>query len=795
MLSDEIRELRNQAYDLLKENRLAEARVLFERICRISPENADAWMRIGAIDGELGQVDSGISHLKRAIDIEPDYAYALYLLARMQHSKRQPLEARNSLRKAVSSNSKYIEAWLMLAGIEEQLENYGEVEQCCRRLIELDSSIVDAFLYLGNALSILGKYEDAVAQYQIVLARSPELAAVWSRLAILQFNLGRLEESEMSLRYTLQIMPDDIQNNILLEKILLRRSKTDEAIELLQHILLLEPGIEHLWDDLITAISEKKQYQVLINFCDRVSGQYPNEAPPWFGHGYALQKTGQHGTALEYYKRAIELAPGWARVWVTMGSLHRETGNYKEAIYCFEKVLHCGIDNAFIHSDLGEMLRIIGFMDESEKHCRIAVEMAPDFAPVLICLGRVLTDRAKYEEAILVFEKALVLTPDETEPVAALSCIYERMGQYEKSQDLLQPLINRKDPPPGILNVYAAHASRLGNQIEIVDIIENALSGYSLEQLERMKLHFTAGRLYDSLSNPAKAMEHFNIANKLKRADFDLQAHVRLVEDVMAYFNQVRLSMPPRASNQSGKPVFIVGMPRSGTSLVEQILASHEDIYGAGELPDIDSFAEGLGIKPGGAAPIKACLSSLNSAELDTFADNYLNNLEKLSNGERIVVDKMPSNFLWLGLIQLLFPKARIIHTKRNPIDTCLSCYFLEFGGAHPYAYNFSHLGGYYKEYEKIMAHWQQTLSLPILDIDYKKLVYHTEEEAKRIIEFCGLEWDKRVLRFYESNRMVNTASYDQVRRPIYTSSIDRWKPYEPFINPLLSALNLLPDR
>ena len=186
-----------------------------------------------------------------------------------------------------------------------------------------------------------------------------------------------------------------------------------------------------------------------------------------------------------------------------------------------------------------------------------------------------------------------------------------------------------------------------------------------------------------------------------------------LIEELMAYFSQISLAMLPRARNQSCKPVFIVGMPRSGTSLVEQILATHKEVYGAGELEDIGFFADGLGFRPGGTASIRTCFSPLKAAELDIFSDTYLSNIDRLSNGERIVVDKMPSNFMWLGLIQLLFPKARIIHINRNPIDTCLSCYFLEFSGDHPYAYNLSHLGGYYREYEKIMKHWHKPYRYP----------------------------------------------------------------------------------
>ena len=365
----------------------------------------------------------------------------------------------------------------MLIAIEEQFNNYEEVELYSRHLIELDSSIVDAYIYLGNALSRSEKYEEAVAQYQIALERHPESATVWSRLAFLQFNLGKLEESERSVRNSIQLMPEDIQNNILLEKILLRKGKTDEAIELLQQIILQKPDDEDLWVDLITAISEGKQYHLLIDFCDQVSGKFPNEAAPWFAHGYALQESGQHNDALECYKKAIELAPGLGKVWVNMGVLYRESGNYKDAIYCFRKALHYGLDNAAIHSDLGDMLRNIGSIDESEKHCRIAVEHAPDFAPVLVCLGRVLTEKAKYPGSDLVsFKRHWNSCRMQLNQSQLYHLYMSGWGNIEKSRDLLQPLLDRENLPHDILNTYAELAVRLGNQSEIINIIEKALT-------------------------------------------------------------------------------------------------------------------------------------------------------------------------------------------------------------------------------------------------------------------------------------------------------------------------------
>jgi hypothetical protein len=235
--------------------------------------------------------------------------------------------------------------------------------------------------------------------------------------------------------------------------------------------------------------------------------------------------------------------------------------------------------------------------------------------------------------------------------------------------------------------------------------------------------------------------------------------------------------------------VFIVGMVRSGTSLVEQILSSHPDVHGAGELPDIIQITNGLQDFLGASAPYPECLSLLKQEHLDALAQHYLEHLKQISPDARRVVDKMPGNFMHLGLIEMLFPEARVIHCMRDPVDTCLSAYFQDFSRSHPYAYDLSNLGAFYRAYLKVMAHWRKILRLPLFELQYEDLIANQEQVSRALIEFCGLEWDDRCLQFHETQRFVGTASYDQVNRPLYKQSVARWKRYERHLGPLLAAL------
>jgi hypothetical protein len=255
---------------------------------------------------------------------------------------------------------------------------------------------------------------------------------------------------------------------------------------------------------------------------------------------------------------------------------------------------------------------------------------------------------------------------------------------------------------------------------------------------------------------------------------------------MMAFFAAERLAELPRADNRSEQPVFIVGMPRSGTSLVEQILSCHRGVHAAGELRDVGKLVASLGLRFQGEDDV---LPGLDSGSLNAAAGRHLERLRGLGGNAKRLTDKMPYNFLHLGLISLLFPRARVIHCLRDPIDTCLSCYFQNFATGNFFSFDLGNAGLYYRQYERLMAHWRTVLDKPILEVRYEEHVAEPEKVCREMLDFLDLDWDPACLRFHESRRFTNTASRDQVRKPIYTSSSGRWQRYERHLGPLLEAL------
>ncbi len=311
-----------------------------------------------------------------------------------------------------------------------------------------------------------------------------------------------------------------------------------------------------------------------------------------------------------------------------------------------------------------------------------------------------------------------------------------------------------------------------------------------------MSLHFALGKCYDDSGDYDKAFPHFMAGCKMKRAKltYDPANAERQFAGLMEIFDQAAIDRlrgsgdPP--GDPSGVPVFVLGMPRSGTTLTEQIIASHPDVYGAGELHDLLRIAErNIG---GATTPVSFPdnLRALDRQTLTAWGAEYVAGLKQRAPDAKRITDKMPANFFAVGLIHLMLPNAKIIHVNRNPVDTCLSCFTRLFNRKQEHTYDLAELGQYYVHYARLMDHWRKVLPAgAFLDVQYEDIVADQEAQARRLIAYCGLEWNDACLDFHNTKRSIRTASVTQVRQPIYTSSVERWRHYEKFLGPLLDAL------
>jgi len=432
-----------------------------------------------------------------------------------------------------------------------------------------------------------------------------------------------------------------------------------------------------------------------------------------------------------------------------------------------------------------------GRRDRAFTHLQMCIHLDPQSPQRHEWMGQWFAQEGMVEHALRHGALALELAPNDQGILISHACVLEVAGDLDAARALVQRLVNAGCTRPRLASLYGRMARWRPEAGSALAMIEQALEVGSVSPAEKSGLHFAAAGSLDSLGRYDSAFDHAVQANQLAGPADDPSSIAWTVQNLMAYFTRPRLRGLPRATYRSEKPVFLVGMPRSGSSLVEQILASHPLIHGAGELDFMDRIALGA-MDMLGCGPLHypRCLDRLTIDQADGLAQLYIDPLSAMSPHALRITDKMLHNFLHLGLIEILLPQARVIHCRRDPLDTCLSCFMTHFTVGHEFSRNLACLGLYYRQYERLMAHWKGTLDLPILEVNYEDLVSDLESEIRRMLEFLELPWDPRCMRFHETRRPVATASVQQVRRPIYRDSIGRSKNYEKHLAGLRNALD-----
>ena len=395
------------------------------------------------------------------------------------------------------------------------------------------------------------------------------------------------------------------------------------------------------------------------------------------------------------------------------------------------------------------------------------------------------------------FQEALRRKANFPEAHYNLGAAYRDLGDFDKATAHFQESLRLK---PNLGHAYynlgqLAARGRYRFSNEDIDALRKLLADSRLPTMDRSILHFTLADVLDKLDCCDEAFEHYRQGNDLRRhylqqrgQAFNPARTVSLCEQIIATFNSGYFKRVQSYGVDTELPVFIVGMPRSGTTLVEQILCSHPQVFGAGELKDIPQLTDDLPALMQTPERYPTCVARINRPTVQTMAERYLRHLAQLGGNASRVIDKLPRNRRHLGFIHTMFPKARIIHCRRDPLDTCVSCYFQHFENLN-FTTSLEDIALIYQLYQRMLAHWREELPMQIFEVQYEELVENQEPISRQMVAFCGLEWDDRCLAFHKKERAVQTASSIQVRQPIYRSSIGRWRRYESHLRPLIEAL------
>ncbi len=492
------------------------------------------------------------------------------------------------------------------------------------------------------------------------------------------------------------------------------------------------------------------------------------------------------------FRRAAEAAPDNPDVQSNLGRVLSERGRHEEAIACFNRALSLRPGMVEAEFNLGALHQKMGRRGPAIEHLRRVVARQPDFTAAICLLASGLQEDGKGEEAIALLLKAAADRPQEAVLRHALGRLQAAAGETAAARKNFEAAIGLQ-PSWGVpyYDLSRIHSFAAGDpKIAAMERLASDPAMLSLD--ERVGLHLALYKACGDTGQNEAAFSHLVAANKARRKaiPFDEQRVSSRFQATRRIFDASLFARHAHRGSPSRLPVFVIGFPRSGTTMLEQILASHPQAYGAGELTDIGDLAASLA-KPG--LPFPESLAGDTAPDFESLGERHARRLAALAPGAARVVDKNVGNYRRLGLIHLILPNAAIIHIRRDPMDTCFSCFENDFGDHQAFSYDLGELARRYVLYRDLMAHWRQVLPQErMLEIDYEAMVSDLESNVRRLLDHCGLPWDARCLQFHENSRAVFTQSQAQVRRPLYASSVGRWRRFEKQLQPLADALGEL---
>jgi tetratricopeptide (TPR) repeat protein len=659
---------------------------------------------------------------------------------------RQNKDALATLRRAVELLPQDAEAH---ANLGAELRSRGEWEAALislRQSLALQPRNPDALVDAGDAQRSLGRTREAVTLYQLALQINPGRGDVHNNLGNAFLELGENAAAVSCYRRALELRSNAAQVLCNLGNALRQLGELEEAMNCTRRALELAPGLSMAHNNLGLLLAARGERDAAITSYREALQHNPRYVEALINLGNALRQQGQRREALAAYQQAVELDPRRADSHSNLGHTLLESRRVREAAESFRSALALQPDHVAAHLGLAAAQRVQGLVSEAEATCEAALAFAPQNHDALVLLGELRADRGQFAQAQELFERVLIADPKFTSAYCSIAA-HRRMTRDDASW--LQGAEALLDKP--------------------------------LPLADEIQLRYALGKYFDDIGDYDPAFRNHQKANELTKrygGRYDDEHLTALVGRIIKRCDTVFVRADWPASSASEEPVFIIGMPRSGTSLTEQILASHPAVFGAGEV----SFWD----RAFGRLEEPAPQGENQEPRLADLGQRYLQRLRERAGTALRITDKMPANFFYAGLIHAALPRARIIHLQRHPLDTCLSVYFQNFFNVSPYANDLNHLAHYYGQYLRIMAHWRSVLpEHALLEVPYEGLVQDAQRWTRRMLEFIGLPWDPQCLEFHQTQRAVITASKWQVRQKINSGSVGRWRNYEKHLAPL----------
>ncbi len=707
-----------------------------------------------------GQLAAASQLYQRVLAREQGNAEALHLLGVLHHQQGNQSRAIELIGRAVAIKPN---SHIYHANLAEAYRALGDFERaagCCRAALAIWADYPEALCNLGAALQGLGKSAEAVDQLNRALELRPDFVVAHSNLGIALRDLGRKDEALEHFQRAVELDAGFAPAQTNLGQTLLDLGKAEEALPHGQEAVRLDPNSAVLHHNLGNTLRVlERLVDAKVSYLEALRLD-PKLALSNAHLGLVLQKEGQLSDALVWLKKAVELEPANVEFWQWLAELYDEMEESAEAIPCWERVVALEPDRAAAHLSLGWAFQDESRFQEAREQYDAAIELQPEFAAAYLNLGGLQEELGDMAAAERSFRTAL-----------------EKQSGYALPHARLATLLRSKLPE--------ADLAALEERLKDDQLLENP----------RARLLFALAHALDGKGEYARAAECLRESNALSmetnrtRKDYLPADHEKFVDGLIRSFDREFFTRLSGGGLPSQRPVFVFGLPRSGTTLVEQVLASHSQVYGAGELRLARRSFEGIpGVLGRSAAP-RDCVTYLDREAVTKLAETHLERLAAIDGGRfSRVVDKMPDNYMYIGMLAVMFPRATFVHCRRDLRDIAVSCWMTDFRSIR-WSNDQTNIAERFRQYRRVMNHWKEVLPVPVFEVNYEDTVTDLEKTARGLIDACGLSWEPGCLEFHRTERPIRTASVMQVRQPVYQRSVARWKNYEPALAELFAGL------
>jgi len=671
----------------------------------------------------------------------------------------------------------------------------GDADELTRRAIEAEPNNAEAAHMMGIIAHQSGKLDEAIAHIRRAISLAPDVALYHANLGEMCRLAGRIDDAIAHGNRAVELDPDNAGAHSNVGIALFEQGKFEEALALYDRAIALQEQFAQAHSNRGNALQRLKRFAEAEPSYRRAIELQPSFADAWNNLGTCLRELKRAEEAETVYRKALELAPNNPDTLDNLALAVKDLDRLDDAAELLRRALVIEQNSDKIHLHYGTVLLDQKKTEEAAAAAACALALNPDNHDTVNLLGRIAFERGDLDGALANYRRALTLKPDLADAYNNMGNVLKELGQLREAEKAYLDAL-RLDPNVAGVYVNLADSKKfVAGDPHLAAMEALAAKSDGLSKTDRMQLDFALGKAYADLKDYLRSFRHLRAGNAAKRATiaYDETSTFALFDGIERIFTPDLIKAKSGGGDPSPAPIFVLGMPRSGTTLLEQIIASHPMVHGAGELQTFNDVVLTVRGPDGNSLPYPGFIPALDPSALRQIGTRYVSAVRDLAkNGAAAarITDKMPSNYYFLGLIHLALPNAKIIHSMRDPVDTCVSCFSKLFSAEQNHTYDLAELGRYYARYRRLMEHWRRVLPAgSFLDVRYEDVVADLEGAARRIIAHCGLPWHDACLSFHDTERPIRTASATQVRQPIYRNAIGRWRVYEEELGPLLREL------